>query len=153
MRWADWILVVAIFAGHVGSAFGYESGGAGCHGTAMFGQPSPSALGGGACCSPSGYTLVPGCCEYYHPCCDNAWSGYCEHRAKVQAFWSRVGAPKPPCRHFSQWFDSPEMIPYSEEPMPDVRPTPAIPPAPAAPVEPQVAPKKTAWRSYRLPAR
>ena len=68
---------------------------AGCNGKTSCGQASPWAMDGAPCCSPPGYTLVPGCCECSRHCCDNAWAGYCEHRAQVDAFWARVGVPKP----------------------------------------------------------
>ena len=58
------------------------------------GQTAGWALDGDICGTPAGYCLAPGCCEYSRHCCDNAWAGYCQHRAKVDAFWSRVGGPK-----------------------------------------------------------
>ena len=51
-------------------------------------------FGAEACASPCGYSLQPGCCEDTRHCCDNAWDGYCEHRARVDAFWARVGTPE-----------------------------------------------------------
>ena len=95
MRWIGVILTAAIVAGFVGSASGQQSGCAGCNGKTPFGHASPWSMDGAPCCSPPGYTLVPGCCEYSRHCCDNAWAGYCEHRARVESFWARVGVPKP----------------------------------------------------------
>ena len=71
------------------SAIGHE-GCLGCNKSADGG-----AWCGSACSSPNGYTLSPGCCANTRPCCDNAWAGYCDHRAKVQAFWAKVGTPRP----------------------------------------------------------
>jgi hypothetical protein len=37
------------------------------------------------------YSLSPGCCESRHHCFDNAWDGYCQERARRDAFWCKVG--------------------------------------------------------------
>ncbi len=34
---------------------------------------------------------VPGCCEERRHCFDNAWDGYCQERARSDAFWSKFG--------------------------------------------------------------
>jgi hypothetical protein len=81
--------------------------------------------------------LVPGCCENTHPCCNNAWAGYCEHRAKVQAFWAKVGTPRPCTGIFSPIMPCAPAhakvvcVPSCEQP------TPAVPVAvpPKVPVE------------------
>jgi len=43
------------------------------------------------CHTPPAYALSPGCCEAHRHCCDNAWDGYCEERARWDTFWSKVG--------------------------------------------------------------
>lgn len=93
MRWMCWIAAMMLLGVFSGMAQGAGAD-CGCRGAAPMGLPSYAALCGGACCSPTGFALSPGCCEYAKPCCENAWAGYCEHRAKVDAFWSRVGVPK-----------------------------------------------------------
>lgn len=93
MRWMYWVSMTVLICGLVDSALGFQPG-CGCQNSAAVGQPSYAALSGEACCSPAGYALTPGCCEYSRPCCNNAWAGYCAHRAKVDAFWSRVGVPR-----------------------------------------------------------
>jgi hypothetical protein len=60
---------------------------------------------GPACFSPPGYCLAPGCCECPPSACDNAWDGYCEEKAKWQAFFSRVGTPK------AHYHGCPAMVP------------------------------------------
>jgi hypothetical protein len=41
-------------------------------------------------CAPA-YNLAPGCCEPRRHCFDNAWDGYCQHRACCDTFWCKVG--------------------------------------------------------------
>ena len=155
MRWIGAILAMAIVAGFIGSASGQQAGCAACNGTTPFAHASPWSMDGGAC-APPGYTLVPGCCEYSQHCCDNAWAGYCEHRAKVQSFWARVGVPKPRCcrpfaRSAAPANGCPESMTPCTRPMPEgtLMPTPAtMQPTPAArsarvtPVFPQAAVEK-----------
>jgi hypothetical protein len=144
MRLMAFALAAAMVAGSWAAAVGY----AGCQGCGK------SVVGGGAfcgpaCSSPNGYTLSPGCCENTQPCCNNAWEGYCEHRAKVQAFWANVGTPRPCTGIFSPIMPSVAMkvvkvvqIPPCEQPTPAAAatgsstsaPTPA-PVPPKAPVE------------------
>ena len=127
MRATGWVFVAAII-GLTSSAAGHESGCAQCNGGAGAAQ---AALAAEACAGPGGYTLVPGCCELSRHCCDNAWAGYCQHRAKVDAFWSRVGGPKLHCR---QAAGEPSPTAPCEEISPKaMQPTPAVPPSPVAP--------------------
>ena len=49
-----------------------------------------NTLGAPACSCPS-YDLVPGCCEFAPTGCENAWAGYCESRARCNAFRAKVG--------------------------------------------------------------
>jgi hypothetical protein len=129
MRWTSWILAVTVI-GLAGPAAGYQPGCVGCNG----GMTAQQGLDAEACASPGDYCLTPGCCEDHRPCCDNAWAGYCDHRAKVEAFWARVGAPKSCgrgkiCRPTPVASDVP--CPCSTETM---QPTPAVPaPTPAKP--------------------
>ncbi len=96
-----------------------------------------------ACASPAGYTLAPGCCPEHRRCCDNAWAGYCEHRAKVEACWARAGTntvkhhvplrPGAPCIGNSNYYygDS-----CTEQPAIQSNPTPAAPMPPTTPAPP-----------------
>ena len=43
--------------------------------------------------------MQPGCGECQPHCCDNAWAGYCQEKARQQAFWYRVGSGE------FRWFD------------------------------------------------
>ncbi len=62
--------------------------------TAAAGEP-PTSTSGCPCraqCHPvAAYSLSPGCCEPRRHCCDNAWDGYCQERARWDAFWCKVG--------------------------------------------------------------
>lgn len=98
MRWTGWIFVATIVIGLAGPAAGGQPGCMGCN-RAMTAGPWCVE----ACATSPGYALMPGCCEEHRRCCDNAWAGYCDHRAQVEAFWARVGTPAAytrlrPCR-------------------------------------------------------
>lgn len=82
MRAIGWAAVIVVF----GWAGWVEGGQPGCVGCA---SSSPWCME--ACATPPGYTLRPGCCEPRRPCCDNAWAGYCEHRSKMNAYWTGAG--------------------------------------------------------------
>ena len=116
----------------------------------------PSALAAEACGAPMGYNLSPGCCECPPCACDNAWDGYCDQKARWQAFWARLGTPKPPrcatyggvptpaagdCRRLPPI----EATPANASP-PANGPTP-IPAAPAVPAAPILEPGKPAAQS------
>ena len=94
MRWTIGVFTLAVI-GLAATAVGDQPGCAGCNGGMTAGSWSLRGWDAEACASPGGYTLIPGCCEDHRRCCDNAWAGYCDHRAKVEAFWTRVGTPKP----------------------------------------------------------
>jgi hypothetical protein len=163
MRATGWILATALIAGLVATANGGQSGCAGCIGA---GGPWPvnvAALSGEACCSPNGYaghSALPGCCCTNHrPCCDNAWDGYCEHHARVQAFWTRVGtgAPVPRCcpgvprRTLAEAYAGRRCVSDCQQPCPCQQSAPTAVPTRAAPtatpapaVEPTPAPPSAA---------
>jgi hypothetical protein len=82
MRWTNGLMVL-IVVGLANSAFGLQPGCAGC--------AKSNPWYAEACAAPAGYALAPGCCEEHRQCCDNAWDGYCEHRARVEACWARAG--------------------------------------------------------------
>jgi hypothetical protein len=69
-----------------------QAAGCGCGGMS---NQSYKSLCGPACYSPPGCTLSPGCCECPPTACDNAWEGYCQHKAKWQAYFKTVGTPRP----------------------------------------------------------
>lgn len=52
---------------------------------------SYKSLSGPPCFSPPGCAVSPGCCECPPSPCDNAWDGYCQHKAKYQACWAKFG--------------------------------------------------------------
>lgn len=96
------------------------------------------------CSAQGGFNLAPGC-GLCPPCaCDNAWDGYCEQKARWQAFWSRLGTPRPPrCGQpvgaravvdsggfrrlppVSEETESPEVQSLPAAPLPEPEPTPA----------------------------
>ena len=96
MRWSGWILA-AMVVGYAGVASG-QPGCVGCGGRSA----AWLALSGEPGCSPPGLSLSAWagpscCCANQRPCCNNAWDGYCEHHARVQAFWTQVGVRKCRC--------------------------------------------------------
>jgi hypothetical protein len=118
----------------------FANAGCGC------GGPSPqsyNSLSGPACFSPPGCAVAPGCCECPPTACDNAWDGYCQEKAKWQAFFSRVGTGHASCcppRHCASAQPTPvtsETSPKTEVP---VRPAPAVQNRPAVNVAPAVVP-------------
>jgi hypothetical protein len=147
MRWTGWILT-AIVVGYVGVASGQPTC-TECGGRSLAWQ----ALSGEACCSPPGLALSAWrgpncCCTNQRPCCDNAWDGYCEHHARVQAFLTQVGVPKYRCspvmlraqtRGYTVCSECPAATaavqpppsPATTTPAPSVRPTSSPPPIPA----------------------
>jgi hypothetical protein len=151
MRWVAVVLTGVVIAGLAGSAVGQPSGCAGCNGKTLFPYAGHWSMDGAPCCSPPGFTLVPGCCECSRHCCDNAWAGYCDHRAKVENFWSRVGVPKPHrcCPVVQSTAPTPAC---PEAPMPDVRPAPQLTPTPAAAAA-RPAPTARPSRTYIAPPR
>ncbi|MBN1393998.1 MAG: hypothetical protein JW959_03120 [Pirellulales bacterium] len=126
-----WIFAASVLAGVFALAADLD---AGCGCGSCDGTTSYWALGRGACCSPPGYCMTPGCCELYRPCCDNAWAGYCENKAKVQAFWAKVGEPRPPRCRWLFYRCAPWLTPCCDDPMPkaepDPRPDTDVPPNP-----------------------
>jgi hypothetical protein len=158
MRWTGWVLAVAVL-GLAGPAAGYQPGCASCNGGMNVGF-----LGAEPCAGPPGYCLAPGCCEDHRYCCDNAWAGYCEHRARVDAFWARVGQPNAygcrrtcvqapmPCYCSGEPSATPVMQPTpATRPTPALQPIPATPaPAPAAPPERPAPPRQTSTSPYIL---
>ena len=53
--------------------------------------------GAPACCVSAGLNLQGGCCECQPNCCSNAWAGYCQEKARWQAFWTRFGTGQHTC--------------------------------------------------------
>ena len=89
MRWICWAVALSAICGLASEAVGFET----TWNTGM--MSSGGAYGHAYCASPcasSLYGTVPGCCDYPPSCCDNAWAGYCEEKARCHAFWHRVGA-------------------------------------------------------------
>ena len=132
MRWTGWVLLVGVI-GLTGPVAGYEPGCATCNGGPAAATRIRPGFDADPGMGPAGYCLAPGCCEEHHHCCDNAWAGYCEHRARVDAFWAHVGTPhanpyRRPCRAAPMAVSIPDS-PCSSGTM---HPTPATP-APTPP--------------------
>jgi hypothetical protein len=120
---------------------------AGCAACAGNDGGSYRAYRGSACLSPPGYSLAPGCCICPPSACDNAWDGYCQEKAKWQAFFTTVGTPKAhcyrcpcmqPCETYSTCTETQQTV----EPQKIYTPKPANPPTPAPPL-----PSKTTWKA------
>ncbi len=148
MRTTRWVIVAAVL-GLASPAAGHPSGCAQCNRGQAAGPTASWALDAEACATPPGYTLVPGCCEYSRHCCDNAWAGYCEHRAKMDAFWARVGTQKSHSRPTA--CRQAPTVPCAENPAKAAEPIPADPPVTAPPLPPTAAPEKAA-RNAAKPA-
>jgi hypothetical protein len=142
MRWITWastLSVLLLFQ----SAISY----AGCSSCNGNDSGSYRAYRGAACYSPPGYCLSPGCCECPPSACDNAWDGYCEQKAKWQAFFTKVGTPKVHC-HGCPCMTPAEGCAYAadtqtieqQQPTPAVKPTNRPTPLPSAPT-----PSKASW--------
>ena len=147
MRWTIWMFAATVIA-TASTAVGHQPGCTICGGGMPGGVWMQRGLDAEACASPAGYCLVPGCCEDTRHCCDNAWAGYCDHRAKVEAFWSRVGVPgscvrSRPCRQAPMVLCSPCDEGSSEV----VQPTPESAPSPT-PTTPPAPPKKAGRKVY-----
>jgi hypothetical protein len=147
MRWTHWVFAVAVL-GLTNIAAGYQPGCTSCNGAprASYGFDAE------ACASPCGHCLVPGCCEGHRRCCDNAWAGYCDHRAKVEDFWSRVGTPKMyarsrPCRNALMG----ECAQCESNAVPSLQPTPAVPAPSPSPMPTPAAPAKPGRTVYNFP--
>lgn len=145
MRWTGCLLATVVM-GLAPPVFGGQPGCASCNGGAANVWVT-RGLGGEACFSPCGYELVPGCCEDVRHCCDNAWAGYCDHRARVDAFWAKVGMPKAyghgPCARpvRDAYGTSTSATPCQTTPTPAVKPLSGSPtPAPNAARELDTAP-------------
>ena len=134
MRWLGRASAVSLLL-LVNSALTY-AGCASCGGNDMGGYRS---YRGPAGFSPPGYCLAPGCCECPPSACDNAWDGYCQEKAKWQAFFARVGTPRAHCN------GCPAMVPAEtcnnsptdqsavvSQPSPTAKST--VPPSPSMPV-------------------
>jgi len=148
MRWSSWAFILVILL-LVNSAVASDLGCTTCNGAD---GASYRALRGGACFCPPGFGTQPGCCVCPPSACDNAWDGYCDHKAIWQAFFYRVGTPKAhgcgdccltpvpaPCHCTTE-------VPQAVEPQPAPADKPTAPttPAPAVP-----EPNKAAWKWSR----
>jgi hypothetical protein len=142
MRSTVWVLMAL-----VGLAASAAEGQAGC--TNCKGK-LPPGLDAEACAAPGGFCLEPGCCEESRRCCDNAWAGYCDHRARVDAFWSRVGVPGSHGRGRACRWAVTTPCSMCEQAPADLQPLPAVnSPTPA----PSPAPPKAGRRGYTPPLR
>jgi hypothetical protein len=167
MRRTGWILATAMIAGCVGQAGGGQPGYVGSGEGSTLGQPNYASLSGEACCSPNGYAgsspIHSSCCCNSNPCCNNAWDGYCEHKARVQAWVSRIGAkpqwcpcvPRrassivPPCVEYSAPTAQPTPAVAPVKRLPTVRPMPAVGPTQTLPSEPPAPPAEASEKAYQ----
>lgn len=135
MRWTGGVFAAMVLVvGTTGTAPAGQPGCMNCNRTAA---NSPWAAE--ACAAPAGFTCTPGSCEERRPCCDNAWDGYCEHHARVQAFWACVGTShkanyQMPCQPYTM-------------PSATTSPTPRL-----APTTPPVTPQSTTTKKAPPPS-
>jgi hypothetical protein len=117
---------------------------------------SYNSLSGPPCFSPPGCSLAPGCCECPPSACDNAWAGYCQHKAKWQAYFTKVGTPRPSyyygnygnCGRCGSPTPAVREVPAEDSPAPK----PAVAPEPAKPAMPPApAPEKTSRAKVLYP--
>ena len=135
MRWMGWASALLSVYALACPAAGFEPGcGAGC-GTVH------RAYGAGACAAPA-YGWEQGCCEHPPSCCDNAWAGYCEEKARWEAYWRQVCS-----RHTAACYPRPATVIYRqptpathlETPQEQEFVAPGVP-RPAQPAAPTIAP-------------
>jgi hypothetical protein len=106
---------------------------------------SYNSLSGPPCFSPPGCTSAQGCCECPPSACDNAWEGYCQHKAKWQAFFTKVGTP-PPSYYYGHRGNYGTPTPAMREIPADSVPSPkpaAAPETGKPPLPPAPTPEKT----------
>jgi hypothetical protein len=164
MQWTGGVFAaMVVVVGCVGSAGAGQPGCTNCNRTAKAGPWTAEA-----CAAPAGFGCLPGCCEERRHCCDNAWAGYCEHHARVEAFWAGVGVfDKPNRQHICRYPCEPaaatpmttqtphlapttkaqpsttKKLPPTEAPMPPALQAP-LPPEPALPAPAKPKPAKSA---------
>ena len=140
MRWIVWASALSILI--LVQAANVEA--AGCSTCNGNDGGSYRAYRGPACYSPNGYNLTPGCCICPPSACDNAWDGYCQEKAKWQAYFTQVGTPRTHCH------GCPTMVPAETcfgsptfQPVAEPQPKPAVKsPLPPAPVPAAMLPSK-----------
>ncbi len=143
MRWICWGPALLTMLGLCGPAAGFEfayAWGGSCASCQGYGHPYCA----GACAGPF-YGWQPGCCESPPSCCDNAWAGYCQEKARCWAFCHRLGTGGTSCGAMPMGCApttvGPRPVPAApEEPMvprgDGVPDQPVAPPGPGAPGEP-----------------
>jgi len=123
------------------------------------------SLCGPACFAPPGFCTAPGCCECPPSACDNAWDGYCQHKARWQAYFYQVGTPRPPRppRHAYFWElptlaiaecpePTDEIVPAEPSSTPELPSPPALTPVPSVPSPPIPTPvPEKSTRKIRFP--
>jgi hypothetical protein len=150
MRWFAWASVICVFL-----LLNTTVANAGCANCGGNDAGSYRAYCGPACFSPPGFCLAPGCCECPPSGCDNAWDGYCQEKARWQAFFARVGTPKVHCRYVNSIIPAEacatdKTIQPSAEPQPAPAAKPAAVPAGSAPtMSPGKATSKSNSRWFR----
>jgi hypothetical protein len=143
MRWMCWGGVLLATLAMTGNARAYDARGpCGCGGF-----PAAS-LSAGACGGVAGYGLMPGCCECPPSCCDNAWAGYCQekarraNRARVAVSWACV-VERPCVTGPSCGCGGGEEMQPGAVPGPELAPTRAVAPD-DVPIEPAPRPPPAA---------
>jgi hypothetical protein len=152
MKQAVWLTLTMLFVVvWVGAALGADSYCASCNGASK--AAMMQAYGAPACCAPGYGMLVPGCCDCPPSCCDDAWAGYCEEKARVRAWLDSLGKPR--CAVYTPARSAPRCAvetaptaaerPIAEPGQLGPAPQPSASEAadvPEAPDEPHAAPKK-----------
>ncbi|MGW8256150.1 MAG: hypothetical protein ACWGMZ_01560 [Thermoguttaceae bacterium] len=151
MRWLSLAFVPCLFVLLLTN--GSNSFAAGCINCGGNDAASYRAYSGGACFAPPGFCTAPGCCQCPPSACDNAWAGYCQHKARWQAYFYNVGVPKArcggccmtpvaaPCHCYEEEISEP--IDMQSQPTPAVKQPASPKPAPAP-----TPTNKSAWRFY-----
>ena len=87
MRWISWgstFLLISVLASR---AVGWDGD---CGNAPPRANDAHSPCTNVACAAKAGYSCGTGCGTCTSPCCQKAWAGYCQEKAKWQAFWARL---------------------------------------------------------------
>ncbi|HYW79693.1 MAG TPA: hypothetical protein VE890_08960 [Thermoguttaceae bacterium] len=90
MRSIFWTTLILSAVGLVRPAVGFELG---CNHAGTCGVGQWNAYCAPPCAAPA-YGAEQGCCEDSPSCCDDAWAGYCQEKARHQAFWDNFFSDK-----------------------------------------------------------
>ena len=131
MRWMGWVPALLSVYALASPAAGFAPGCGGVH----------PAYGAGACAAPD-YGWTQGCDEHPPSCCDNAWAGYCQEKARWEAHWRQAfsgHATASYARPVTVIYRQSTPRTYVETPQGQESIAPGVP-RPAQPAAPTVAP-------------